>query len=156
MGDFNDELAPDSWDGSRPGACQDVPSVKAQDGKGDGGSDCWLCEDELTQPFQTGAWAGLIPSPEELAAYPEEVRGKIVQWTDAMVLDESGRQTRLVGLYARNSLIGHVITLLVSLSVVIGSLVAFVITGDPAAFAALALPGANVAGNVIISTKGGK
>lgn len=41
-------------------------------------------------------WSGRLPSPEDLAAYPENVRERILSWEDAFSSDESHRQDRYV------------------------------------------------------------
>jgi len=37
-------------------------------------------------------WCGRIPSPQDLAAYPEPVQERILSWEDAFSSDESRRQ----------------------------------------------------------------
>jgi hypothetical protein len=41
-------------------------------------------------------WCGRIPSPQDLAAYPEPVQERILSWEDAFSSDESHRQDRYV------------------------------------------------------------
>lgn len=84
------------------------------------------------------------------------MQAKIIEWTDANILDESRRQDRILSIYSRNSLMAQIVTLVVNLAIIIGCLVAFWATGNPNVFWAFTIPGASIIGNVVISTKGKK
>lgn len=71
-------------------------------------------------------------------------------------MGESRRQDKLVKSEALNATISSVSSLVINLTVVVGAVVGFVITGNPAAFMALSIPGFSIVANVVVDIKGRK
>lgn len=96
----------------------------------------------------------MLPAPSDFKAYPEEVQTKIVAWTDESVFGESRRSDRIISIYGRNSMANIVASSVVNAVIAVGAFVTFAVTGNVAVFAALAIPGAAIIGNVYITVKG--
>lgn len=101
----------------------------------------------------SSSWSGLLPRPEDFVKYPQSVQDKMVAWNDAQILNESARNDKLVSAEIKQGYISLVFTFLINSLIVVGVLVAFVMTGNPNVFWAFTLPGASVVGNVVISVK---
>lgn len=102
------------------------------------------------------SWAGLIPAPEDFNSYDEEIQRKIVEWTDARIIDESKRQDKLVAATVRSSMFSSIASFVVNIVIIIGVLAAFVATRDASVFWAFTIPGASIVGNVAINIRKGE
>uniref|UniRef100_A0A7C9JFD6 DUF2335 domain-containing protein n=1 Tax=Muribaculaceae bacterium Z82 TaxID=2304548 RepID=A0A7C9JFD6_9BACT len=96
----------------------------------------------------------MLPAPADFKAYPESVQEKIVSWTDESVFGESKRSDKIISVYSRNSMANIIVSAVVGTVIAVGSFVSFSMTGNVAAFAPLAIPGAAIVGNVYITVKG--
>lgn len=99
------------------------------------------------------SWSGLLPRPEDFSKYDVHVQEKMLAWNDAQILDESKRNDRLVNAEVKQGYISLVFTFVINTLIIVGVLIAFVVTNNPNVFWAFTLPGASVVGNVVISVK---
>lgn len=102
---------------------------------------------------QTYQWKGLLPDPDSFNKYPEFAQRKMVEWNDAQIIDESGRNDRLVDAAIKQKRRGQLYSFLLNGIFAVLAFAAFVITKDAASFSLLAVPGATIAVNVVLDLK---
>ena len=82
------------------------------------------------------SWSGILPPPEYFNAYDEKAKEYIYKWVDALIIDESKREEKIV----KTRAISDLLSALFNLAIVIIIGVSFTITRDPAIFGLLSLP----------------
>lgn len=93
-------------------------------------------------------WQGLLPDPESFAGYPEYVQKQMVAWNDAQIIDESKRNDRITDAVISQRKWSQILSFAINVVFVGVTLTSFLITGDPASFGFLAIPGVTIAINV--------
>lgn len=98
--------------------------------------------------------SGPIPDADALAAYPVSIQERIIDWQErqikAMFDDESKRQDRIVDAEISQGARNQWLSFVVNFVIVVGALVAFVLTGNPNVFWSYTILGASVIGNVVV------
>lgn len=102
---------------------------------------------EETILIHNSSWSGLLPDPDSFLKYPESVQESIVSWTNAQILDESKRQDKLVEATIKQIPRESTLSFVLNAGFAIISLIAFLVTKDPASFGFLAVPGISVVFN---------
>lgn len=75
------------------------------------------------------------------------------RWVDSFTVEESRRQNRAVDAAIRNANRAQIYNFVFNAVVVVLTFVAFLVTGEAAAFLGFALPGVSIAANVAIDAK---
>lgn len=128
----------------------------------DGGNLTNGCESEkqpeeivaaLSEVGITSSWSGLLPHPEQFSKYEKEVQRKMLDWNDAMILDESKRQDKIVDAEIKQSRLSSFLNFIFNTIVIVAVFVAFVITENPNVFWAFTVQGASLVANVVIHIK---
>lgn len=101
----------------------------------------------LAEAMLVKGWSGLLPDPESFLQYPESVQERMMSWNDAKIIDESKRLDKLVDADIRQSSVDSLMSFLINIVFALISFLAFVITGNPASFGFLAVPGVSIAIN---------
>lgn len=98
--------------------------------------------------------SGPIPDAAALAAYPPETQEKILDWHErevkAMFDDESKRLDKLVDGEVRQGSVNQWLSFVINMAIVVGAIIAFIVTGNPNVFWSYTVLGAFTIGNVAI------
>lgn len=105
---------------------------------------------------QIVSYSGQLPPPNIFYAFEEDVRERMCRWVDSFTVDESARQDRALDETIKNSNRSQYFNFVFNGAIVVLTFVAFLMTGDAAAFLGFLLPGISVISNVYIEVKGGK
>ena len=114
-----------------------------------------VTEREIERAFSAVQMSsGPIPDADMYLKYPLEVQKKIIEWQDrqikAMFDDESIRQNKLVDGEIKPGNVGQWLSFAINSFIVVGALIAFVMTGNANVFWSYTILGASVVGNVVV------
>lgn len=166
MKDDYNGITNNSRDGQHEEPSDYAEKIEATHGKNNHSPDGRFITDERegqTQPDEivavlnkigvTSSWSGLLPRPEQFNRYNDSVQDKIVAWNDAMILDESKRQDKIVNAEIKQGNLASIFTFVFNTIVILSIFIAFIITENPNVFWGLTVQGASVVANVVIHIK---
>lgn len=112
-------------------------------------------DDELVATM-VSTWQGMLPDPSSFAQYPEYAQRQMVAWNDTKLADESKRLDRIADAAISQANRGQWLSFALNAVFAVASFVAFILTGDAAAFGFLAIPGISVVFNIVKDNKSEK
>ncbi|MBQ9043814.1 MAG: hypothetical protein IJ111_13495 [Eggerthellaceae bacterium] len=102
---------------------------------------------------QIVSYSGQLPPPGIFYSFSPEHQERMCRWVDSFTVEESRRQNRAVDAAIRNANRAQIYNFVFNAVVVVLTFVAFLVTGEAAAFLGFALPGVSIAANVAIDAK---